>query len=133
MPRVKSINQTIVVAATQLEVYEAFVNARKHAAFTNSPATGMARVGAKFTAWDGYISGVHRRLVKGRRIVQDWQTSQWPEGAPPSKLDLTFTRVKRGTAVRMHHSNVPAEQAASYRQGWTDYYWKPLKAYFSKA
>jgi activator of HSP90 ATPase len=133
MPRVKSINQTVVVSATPLEVYEAFVNARKHAAFTNSPATGMARVGAKFTAWDGYISGVHRRLVKGRRIVQDWQTSQWPEGAPPSKLDLTFTRVKGGTAVRMHHSKVPAEQAASYRQGWTDYYWKPLKAYFSKA
>jgi activator of HSP90 ATPase len=132
MPRVKSINQTVVVSARPLDVYEAFVNARKHAAFTNSPATGTARVGAKFTAWDGYISGVHRRLVKGRRIVQDWQTSQWPEGAPPSKLELTFTHVKRGTAVRMHHSDVPAEQAASYRQGWIDYYWTPLKAYFRK-
>jgi len=132
MPRVRSINQTVVVSATPLDVYEAFVNARKHAAFTNSPATGTARVGAKFTAWDGYISGVHRRLVKGRRIVQDWQTSQWPEGAPPSKLELTFTRVQRGTAIRMHHSNVPAEQAASYRQGWVDYYWTPLKAYFRK-
>src|SRR5580765_6222629 len=132
MPRVKSINQTVVVSARPLDVYEAFVNARKHAAFTNSPATGTARVGAKFTAWDGYISGVHRRLVKGRRIVQDWQTSQWPEGAPPSKLELTFTRVQRGTAIRMHHSNVPAEQAASYRQGWVDYYWTPLKAYFRK-
>ena len=37
-----------------------------------------------------------------------------------------------GTEVRMVHSNVPAEQADSYRQGWVDFYWNPLKAYFSK-
>lgn len=122
----------MVVSAPPLEVYEAFVNARKHAAFTQSPATGAARVGSAFTAWDGYISGVHRTLVKGHRIVQDWITTQWPAGAPPSTLTLTFARVGRGTRIRMVHSNVPAEQASSYRQGWKDYYWTPLKAYFSK-
>ena len=26
---------------------------------------------------------------------------------------------------------VPAEQADSYRQGWIDYYWTPLRAYFT--
>lgn len=133
MPRTKSITQKVVVSASPSDVYDAFVNAKRHAAFTESPATGTARVGGRFTAWDGYISGVHRKLVKGKKIVQDWQTTQWPEGAPPSKLTLTFTKVKNGTAITMVHSNVPAEQANSYRQGWVDYYWKPLKAYFSKA
>jgi activator of HSP90 ATPase len=112
-------------------VYAAFVNPRKHAAFTNSPATGSARVGGKFTAWDGYISGVHRQLVKGKKIVQEWQTTQWPDDATPSTLELTFKAIKGGTQVVMVHSDVPAEQADSYRQGWIDYYWQPLKRYFS--
>jgi len=132
MYRVKSITQTAVVPAAPDDVYNAFVNSRKHAAFTQSPATGTARVGCAFTAWDGYISGVHRELIKGRRIVQDWRTTEWPAGAPPSRLTLTFTKVKGGTAVKLVHSKVPAEQADSYRQGWKDFYWSPLEAYFTQ-
>lgn len=131
MLRVKTITQKVVVSAAPAEVYDALTNARKQAAFTGSAATGAARVGGRFTAWDGYITGVHRQLVKGKKIVQDWRTTEWPEGAADSRLEMTFKKVKGGTEVRMVHSNVPAEQAASYRQGWHDYYWKPLKAYFS--
>ena len=130
-PRVKTITQRILVQATPAEVYEAFVNSRVHAAFTGSPATGSARVGGRFTAWDGYISGVHRELVKGRRIVQDWRTSEWPDGAKPSRVEFSLKAVKGGTEIRMVHSDVPAEQADSYRQGWIDYYWDPLKAHFT--
>lgn len=128
--RVKTITQTVTVPAPPAKVYEAFVKARLHAAFTGSPATGPARVGARFTACDGYVRGVHRKLVKNKRVVQDWSTTEWPDGAPASRLELTFTPVKGGTALRMVHSNVPADQAASYRQGWIDYYWTPLKTYF---
>jgi len=128
--RVKTITQTVVVPAQPADVYDAFVNARTHAAFTGAAATGVARVGGRFTSWDGYISGVHRELAKGRRLVQDWTTTEWPDGAEPSHVEFSFTAVKGGTEVRMVHSNVPAEQADSYRQGWIDYYWEPLKAYF---
>jgi uncharacterized protein YndB with AHSA1/START domain len=128
--RVKTITQKVVVPAQPADVYDAFVNARTHAAFTGAAATGSARVGGRFTSWDGYITGVHRELVKGRRIVQDWTTTEWPDGAEPSQVELSLTAVKGGTEVRMVHSNVPAEQADSYRQGWIDYYWEPLKAYF---
>ena len=130
--RVKTITQKVYLPGVAPgDVYAAFVDPKTHAAFTGSPATGSARVGGRFTAWDGYISGVNRELVKGRRIVQDWQTTEWPAGAPPSKVEFSFKAVKGGTEIRMVHSNVPAEQAASYRQGWIDYYWQPLKRYFS--
>jgi activator of HSP90 ATPase len=128
--RVKTITQKVVLPAEPADVYQAFVNARTHAAVTGAAATGSARVGGRFTAWDGYITGVHRELVKGRRIVQDWTTTQWPDGAGPSQVEFSFKAVKGGTEIRMVHSNVPAEQADSYRQGWIDYYWEPLKAYF---
>ncbi len=131
--RVKTITQKVFVPSVSPDdVYDAFVNAKKHAAFTGAAATGSGRVGAKFTAWDGYISGVNRELVKGRKLVQDWQTTEWPDGAPPSTVEFSFTAAKGGTEIRMVHSNVPAEQADSYRQGWIDYYWEPLKAYFSE-
>ena len=132
MARVSSITQTTFIpTARPAEVYDAFVNAKIHARFTGAAATGPARAGARFTAWDGYIHGVYRTLVKGRRIAADWRTTEWPAGMPDSRVDLTFKAGKGGTEIRLVHSKVPAEQAASYRQGWIDYYWKPLNAYFS--
>lgn len=129
--RTRTITQTVVVPATPGEVYDAFVNPRTHAAFTGAAATGAARVGGAFTSWDGYISGVHRELVRDRRIVQDWQTTEWPKGAAPSRVEWSFTTVTDGTKVRMVHSHVPTEQADAYRQGWIDFYWQPLAAYFT--
>jgi activator of HSP90 ATPase len=132
MPRTRTITQKFVVAAPPAEVYDALVSPRKLAAVTGSPATGSRRVGGRFTVWDGYITGVHRELVASKRIADDWRTTEWPEGAADSRVTLTFKKVARGTEVRMVHSNVPAEQAARYRQGWIDYYWTPLKLYFLK-
>ncbi len=129
---VRTITQKVVVPASPGQVYAAFLDARTHAAFTGSPATCAARVGGKFTAWDGYIFGVNRELIEDRRIVQEWQTTEWPDGAAPSTVEFSFKAVKGGTEVRMVHSKVPAEQADAYRQGWIDYYWEPLKAYFTR-
>jgi uncharacterized protein YndB with AHSA1/START domain len=132
MPRVKSITQkTFIPSAAPAEVYDAFVNAKTHARFTGAAATGAARAGARFTAWDGYIQGVYRTLVKGKKIVADWRTTEWPAGMSDSQVEFTFKASKGGTEVKLVHTKVPAEQAASYRQGWIDYYWNPLNAYFS--
>ncbi len=129
---VKTIRQRVIIPASPTEVYEAFVDPKIHAAFTGSPAKGSRRVGSHFAACGGYIDSVHRELVPGKRIVQDWSTTEWPEGAPVSRLELTLKPVAKGTDVRLVHSNVPASQADSYRQGWIDYYWKPLEAYFKE-
>jgi activator of HSP90 ATPase len=127
---VTTIKQKIVVSATRDEVYEAFTDEEKHSAFTGSKATFDIQVGGKFTAWDGYISGKNLELDKGKRIVQEWITTEWPSGYPPSRLELTFKKTEEGTEILMVHSNVPVEQSADYKQGWVDFYWKPLKKYF---
>jgi activator of HSP90 ATPase len=128
--KTESIRQSRVIPAAPAEVYEAFVNARKHAAFTGAGATGVARAGARFTAWDGYITGKHLELDKGKRLVQEWSTSEWPEGAPPSRLEFHFAPHPKGTKVTMVQTSIPAGQAIRYKQGWIDFYWKPLEAYF---
>jgi len=129
---VATIKQKVIVPASPEEVYEAFLDPKKHTAFTGSKATGNPKVGGHFTAWDGYISGKNIELEKGKRIVQEWVTTEWPQGYTPSRLELTFSKVKGGTEITMVQSNAPAEQAEELKEGWTEFYWSPLKEYFKK-
>ncbi len=126
------IRQTVFFEATPEEVYDALVNPKKHTAFTGSPSTASAKVGAEFNAWDGYISAKNLELVKNKKIVQEWETTSWPKGYPRSRLELTLTAKKGGTELKMVHSKVPAEQVESYTGGWMSSYWDPLGKYLSK-
>jgi uncharacterized protein YndB with AHSA1/START domain len=126
------IRQRALIDATPEEVYQAYVDPKKHGEFTGSRATGTPRVGGKFTAWDGYIDGKYVELKKGKKIVHEWTTTEWPEGYPPSVVELTLKPRGKKTELTMVHSKAPAEQADSYAQGWTDWYWEPLKKYFSE-
>ena len=134
MPTLKfgTIEQKVFVKATPQEVYDALLDAKKHAEFTGSPAMTNDVRGAKFEAWDGYISGKNLKLAKGKRIVQEWKTTEWPAGYPFSRLELFLSSKKGGTELKMKHSKVPAEQVARYTRGWRSAYWKPLKEYFEK-
>ncbi|MDQ5870233.1 MAG: SRPBCC domain-containing protein [Thermoproteota archaeon] len=84
----KTIRQVHFIAAKPVEVYDAYINGRKHSVFTGGKATCDPKVGGKFTAWDGYISGKNVELNKGRKIIQEWQTTEWPPRYPPSILEL---------------------------------------------
>lgn len=127
-----TITQKVVLPATPEEVFDAIIDAKQHSDFTGSKATSDPKVGGEFTAWDGYISGKHLELERGKRIVQEWSTSEWPTDDPPSRLEFTLRKVKGGTELTMVHSNVPQEQADDYKQGWIDSYWEPMKDYFTK-
>lgn len=130
--KVTKLEQKIAVSASPEEVYEAFVDPEKHSEFTGSKATGKAEVGGEFTAWDGYISGKYLELEKSKKIVQEWVTTDWPEGYPPSRFELTFKATPKGTEITMVHSNIPEEQKEELAEGWNDFYWTPLKEYLGK-
>jgi uncharacterized protein YndB with AHSA1/START domain len=128
----KTIRQRVVIPATPNEVYEAFVDPKKHSKFTGSRATFDPEIGGEFTAWDSYISGKNLELKKSKRIVQEWLTTEWPKGFPPSRLELTLKKTEEGTEISMVHSGVPAEQAEDIAEGWNEFYWEPLKEFFKK-
>jgi activator of HSP90 ATPase len=127
-----TIKQKVTIPATPEEIYEAFTDPKKHSKFTGSKATGKPEVGEEFTAWDGYISGKYLELEEGKKIVQEWVNTDWPEGLPPSKFELTFKATEEGTEISMVQSNIPADQEKELLDGWTEFYWDPLKEYFSK-
>jgi activator of HSP90 ATPase len=129
---VTTIKQTIIIKnATPKQVYDAYTDPQKHSEFTDSKATGKPKVGGKYSTWDGYIFGKYLELEDGKRVVQDWTTTDWEEGYPASKLELTFKAVSEGTEITMVHSGVPKVQASEVEQGWIEFYWNPLKEYFN--
>ena len=105
-----TITQRVIIKASPNEVYDAFMDPKKHTEFTGSEATGKSTIGSKFTAWDGYIEAKNLELEKGKRILQEWVTSEWPREFPPSKLELTFTDLGGKTEIKMVHSNIPVSQ-----------------------
>lgn len=127
--KTRTIRQKVFIPASPREVYEAYMDAKKHSEFTGSKATSDPKVGGEFTAWDGYISGKNLELEEGRRIVQEWVTTEWPEDFAPSRLELTLKKVRGGTEISMVHSGVPADQADDVAEGWNEFYWEPLKEY----
>jgi uncharacterized protein YndB with AHSA1/START domain len=127
----RTIKQSVMIRATPVEVYDALVNGKKHAELTGTAARSSNKVGGKFTAWDGYIAGKYLELVPGRRIVEEWRTTEWPEDYPPSLIEFKFERADAGMRLSMVQSRVPASQAHEYRKGWKNYYWDPLKRYFA--
>ena len=73
-----------VLPAPPEKVFRAWLSSEGHTAMTGSPARIEPRVGGAFTAWDGYISGRTAALKPYTRIVQDWRTTEFPDGSPDS-------------------------------------------------
>lgn len=121
-----------VIAAEPAEIYANWMDSEGHSAMTGSPAKVDAQTGGEFSAWDGYIFGRTLELKPDRLIVQAWRTAEFPESAPDSRVEILLEETDGGTQVTLTHSDMPDDQVESYRQGWDDFYFKPMKEYFGK-
>ena len=119
-----------IIPAKPAEIYEAWLSTEGHTAMTGSPAKVDGNVGGKFSAWEGYIFGTTLELTLNQRIVQTWRTSEFRNDAPDSHLEILLEEVVEGTKVTLIHHDMPEDQVDSYRQGWEDFYFKPMKEYF---
>jgi activator of HSP90 ATPase len=123
---------TLIFPAIPDEIFDGWLSSEGHSQFTGSPANVEGNVGGKFTAWDGYIWGVTLELERSRRILQAWRTSEFPEDAPDSQVEILLEKVKGGTRLTLKHTNIPDGQAEGYKQGWEDFYFKPMREYWGK-
>lgn len=120
------IQQTVTVKARPHEVYEALMDSRLHAKFTGAPARISRKVGGTFTVFDGYAEGVNLELVADRKIVQTWRADDWPAGHY-STVTFALAKAGKGTKLTFTQTDIPADQVASVRDGWREFYWAPLK------
>ena len=113
------------------KIYSAWLDSKEHGAMTGSIAEIDPRINGKFTAWEGYISGTTTELIPGKKIVQKWRTTEFPTESPDSILEIVLEKTKTGTKLTLRHTMIPDGQGENYRQGWKDFYFKPMKKYFS--
>jgi activator of HSP90 ATPase len=128
MTRIKtrSLRQTATFKATPHEVYEALMDSRKHAKFTGGQARISRRVGGRFSTYDGYAEGENVELIPNEKIVQTWRASDWPEGHY-SQVTFSLATSRTGTRLTLVQTGIPNDQYNDIKQGWIDYYWKPMK------
>ena len=120
-----------VIPAEPDAVYKAWLDSKEHGEMTETPAARItARVGGKFSAGGGYMRGTTLELGPPKKIVQSCRTTEFPEDAPDSRLEVTLEKAEDGTKITIVQTEIPAGQGASYRQGWIDYYFTPMKRYF---
>ena len=122
------------LAAQPADVYRAWLDPRTHEAFTGGGvATSSPRIGGAFTAWEGYIRGTYLVLEPGERIVHAWRTTDFPTGAPDSRVEVLLEPARGGTLLTLVHAQIPAGQEADYQASWTAFYFRPMKKYFQGA
>ena len=126
----EELDLSVLLPASPEQVYIAWLDSQAHAAFTGSPADIDPREGGAFTAWDNYIQGRTLVLEPNLRIFQSWRTTEFPADAPDSFLELLLTPEKDGTRLILRHTSIPDGQSGQYREGWEEYYFKPMLAYF---
>jgi activator of HSP90 ATPase len=126
-----SFKITETFPATAKQLYEGWLDSQMHGEFTGGQAAKIdPREGGKFSVWDGYIFGKTVALEPFHRIVQSWRTTEFPTGAPDSDLEILFDDLKGKAMLTLVHTHLPPEQVEEYRQGWNDYYFKPMKNFF---
>jgi activator of HSP90 ATPase len=128
----ESLKVSAVIPAPPPAIYKAWLSGKEHSAMTGSPAKATAKVGGAFTAWDGYISGKNLELKSPGRILQSWRTTEFPPDVADSHLEVLLEETKGGTKVTLIHTAIPQGQETSYKQGWKDHYFAPMKEYFSR-
>jgi activator of HSP90 ATPase len=125
-----SVSTTLKAAPEVL--YNAWLDSSEHAAFTGSPASIDPETGGEFTAWDGYITGKTLEKEEHRRIVQSWRTTVFPRESDDSIIEVLFENMDDGTRLTINHSRIPEGQEDDYQNGWEEFYFKPMQAYYSR-
>lgn len=130
--KTKTIKQKISFKATAHEVYEALMDSKKHSAFTGGVAKISRKIGGSFSVYDGYATGKNIELIEDKKIVQSWCAADWNDDEI-SEVQFIIDSSKNGSVMLFQQNNVPIKHFSSIKQGWIDFYWKPLKKMLNNA
>jgi activator of HSP90 ATPase len=126
----KTLRQTVNFSASPREVYEIFIDSKKHQSLSGEKATISRKLGGRFTAWNGHITGYNLALRPGRKIVQAWRaTGWWPDHHSVVIFDIQKT--KRGSRLEFTQIGIPPHRYSGHYRGWIETYWTPMKEIFA--
>jgi len=123
----ETLQQTVVFKnASPREVYDLIIDSRKHTSLSREKAVISKRVGGKFSAWNGHLTGFNLVLKPGEKIVQAWRaTGWWPDHYSIAIFD--FQKVAAGTKLTFTQIGIPPHRYSGHYRGWIETYWTPMK------
>ena len=129
----KTIRQTVTFKASPHEMFEALMDSKKHSKFTGGKATVSRKVSGEFSIFGGGLYGKNLELKKDKKIVQAWACKMkgWPKNHFSTAI-FTLAKTKSGTKLVFVQTGVPSGCYVEIKQGWFDYYWKPMKEMLEK-
>jgi activator of HSP90 ATPase len=128
----KAIQQSVEFRASPEQLFEIYLDSKKHSEATGAPARLSRKPSGKFTAWGGQLAGKNLLIVPKRMIVQAWRATHWKSSDPDSILILTFSKSAGGGRVDLVHANVPEHDHKGVMRGWPEYYWQPWREYLQR-
>ena len=125
------ITLAVDLPAKPARLYDMYVNAKQHSAFTGAPVKIAARVGARFEAFGGALSGTILQVVPKRLIVQSWRSTNFGKRDVDSTLILRFLPNGNSGRIALTHVNVAERDFGGVSEGWQKYYFVPWRAYLT--
>jgi len=126
----ESIKQTVTFNAPSKVIYNMLMDQQKHAEFTGTSVIMSAQENGKFSIFDGYCHGRNIELIEGEKIVQAWNFKE--DGWPDDHYSVcTFNLKTTGNQTKLVflQTGVPKPKVESLKEGWKQFYWKPMKEY----
>src|SRR5947207_14264238 len=100
----ESFELKVELPASPERVYKAWISNKENEAFTGGGKVKIkAEAGASHSAWDGYISGKTLELEPTKRILQSWRTTEFPEDAKDSMLEIRLEPKGKGCVLHLKH------------------------------
>ena len=113
------IQQSVILPAPAESLFEMYLDAAAHSAFTGFPVAISAEAGAPFHAFNKQISGQILAIVRPYLIVQSWRSVKFHDEDSDSTLILKFTsestKAHHG-GIDLVHLDVPADAGHGSRQ-----------------
>jgi activator of HSP90 ATPase len=128
----KTIVQQVVFKNTKTkDLYDLYMNAKKHTAATGAPAKITSKEGTRFSAHGNYITGKNLRLVKDQLVVQTWRGSDWKKSDADSIFMIKLEQKGKNAVLHAVHAFVPDIHATHLNKGWHEHYWEPWKQFLA--
>jgi activator of HSP90 ATPase len=129
----KTIEQSVRFPISAEQLYEMFIDPKRHAAFTGGAVKISPKPGSAFSAFNGMLAGTMLHTIPGKLIVQRWRSTGWHDDDLDSTLILRFVQDGPRGRIDLVHVNVPKHDHKGVTEGWEKYYWKPLKAFLKRS
>ena len=104
------------------------------------PSQYPRRGGHYLIAGRGWLWGTFSELEENKKIAQAWRTGEFPEDAEDSHVEILLEEIASTgerrlamTKLTLIHTNIPEGQADSYKTGWEDFYFMPMREWSERS